>query len=156
MKYNFLLHDFPGIQFEMEMSVWTGKSKLFKDGVQLEQSKEKGKPFLIITKEGMLVKAFPKQALPDMVPSLQINGTIYPIAEKLTWYEYTIGGLPLLLILFGGLLGALIGGGSTMVCYNIFRQNGSGVSKYLKVSGVILVACLAYMSIAFFIVKLAE
>jgi len=155
MKYNFQLPEFPGAQFEMESSIWTGKSKLFKDGIIVEQSKEKGKPFLILTKEGMLIKAFPKQN-PDMSHSLQIHSTTYPLAKKLKWFEYTIGGLPFLLIFFGGFIGALIGGGSTMLNYHILRNDESTLTKYLKVTAVVILSVLVYLAITIEVVGLIK
>ncbi len=47
MKHHFQLPDFPKANFEIETFMFTGTSTLVKDNIQLEQSKEKGKSFLI-------------------------------------------------------------------------------------------------------------
>ena len=92
MKYKFQLSDFPNSSFEIETSIWTGKSKLFKDNVQVEQSKEKGKPFIIPNGTEEPIKAFPKPSLPDVVPTLEINGIKNQIVPKLKWFQYVLGG----------------------------------------------------------------
>lgn len=135
MKYNFTLPDFPNVSFEIESSIWTGKSKLTQNGVIVEQSKEKGKPFLIKTAEGLLIKAFPKNTA-DFSLTLEINGKKYRVAEKLKWYEYTIGALPILLLFVGGMIGGAIGGGCMVINFSIFREDGTILSKYTKVIGI--------------------
>lgn len=148
MKYNFRLPDFPNSNFEMETSIWTGKSALFMDNLRVEQSNEKGKPFLIPTDNGGFVKAFPHQSLPDFVPTLEINGIKNHVAEKLKWFQYAIGGLPILLLFFGGAIGGGIGAVATSINFNIFRQDGTEISKYAKVIGVILVSYIFYFLLA--------
>lgn len=154
MKYNFKLPDFPNSDFEIETSIWTGKSKLSMDNLQLEQSKEKGNPFLIPSTNGEFVKAFPKQSLPDFVPTLEINGIKNQIVEKLKWVQYAIGGLPILLLFIGGAIGGVIGALGAMTNFNIFRQEGSEMSKYLKVIGIVIVSYILYSLIATFFLKL--
>ncbi len=156
MKYNFQLPDFPNSNFEIEISIWTGKSKLLKDNVQVEQSKEKGKPFLILTDTGELIKAYPKQSLPDFVPTLEINGTKNQIVEKLKWFQYALGGLPILLLFAGGAIGAGIGAVGAMTSFNIFRQEGTMTSKYLKVIGIVVTTFLLYFVFAAFFLKLIK
>lgn len=44
MKHSFTLPQFTGTALEIEISRWTGKSRLWKDGIELERSCERGKP----------------------------------------------------------------------------------------------------------------
>lgn len=148
MKHTFTLANFPGSNFEIETSIWTGKSKLTKDNVSIEQSNESGKPFLIPDRTGNIVKAFPKKSLPDFGPSLEINGVKNHIFKKLEWYQYTLGALPILMLFFGGAIGGGIGGVATMINFNIFREEGSEPLKYLKVVGVIIAAFLLYLGLS--------
>lgn len=148
MKYNFQLPDFPNSNFEIETSIWTGKTKLQKDNVQIEQSSEKGKPFLIPNSSGEIIKAFPKQSFPDFVPILEINGTKNQIVEKLKWFQYVLGGLPILLVFVGGAIGGAIGAVGTITNYNVFRQEGIELSKYLKIIGITVVSFVLYFTIA--------
>lgn len=152
MKNTFKLQEFPHSNFEIETSIWTGKTKLFMNNTPIERSKEKGKPFLIPSNEG-IVKAYPKPSFMDPVAILEINGNKTQIVEKLKWFEYAIGGLPLIL-LAGGALGAVIGILGTAMNFGFFRQGGSEIAKYAKVIGGIIVSYLIYFIIAIFILKI--
>jgi hypothetical protein len=156
MKYKFQLPDFPNSNFEIESSIWTGKSKLLKDNVQVEQSKEKGRPFLIPIGTGDLIKAFPKHAFPDFVRTLEINGIKHQIVEKLKWFQYVLGGLPILLLFAGGTIGGAIGAFGAFTNFNIFREEGSEASKYIKVIGVVLATYTLYFIIAIIISTLIK
>ncbi len=148
MKHTFTLPNFPDSYFEIDTSIWTGKSKLKKDTILLEQSNESGKPFLIPDKTGNIIKAFPKKSLPDFVPDLEINGVKNQIFKKLAWYQYTLGALPLAMLFFGGAIGGGTGAVATMINFNIFREEGSEPLKYLKVVGIIVAAFLLYLGLS--------
>lgn len=154
MKHQFKLHDFPESTFEMETSIWTGKMTLIKDNVIVEQSKEKGKPFLIKNSSGEITKAFPKPTYPDFIPSLEINGTKHIIAKKLKWYQYVIGGLPLILIFIGGAIGGGIGGVASLYNFTVFREESTETIKYLKVIGVTILAIITYLALTMLILQL--
>ncbi len=141
-KFHFTLQDIPDSSFVLELSVWTGRSKLFMNNQQLQQSKEKGKPFLIPKANNEFIKAFPKYTFPDVVPTLEINGIKNNVAEKLKWFHYVLGGVPILLLFAGGIVGGVIGVIATMMNYNIFRKEGNLITKYLKVIAVIISALL--------------
>jgi len=148
MKFNFRLPDFPNSNFTLEKSIWIGKTKLFKDNIQIEQLSEKGKPFLIPKSDGSYLKAFTKQSFPDFVPTIEINGKKSYIVDKLKWYEYALGGFPILLLFIGGALGGIIGVMGVILNFSIFRQEGSQFLKYLKVVGIVLASYLLYFIIA--------
>lgn len=154
MRNSFQLSDFPGARFELETSMWTGRSKLFMNGNLLEQANEKGKPFLIPADKGQFVKAFPKASFPDTVPVLEINGTVNYVTEKLNWYQYLIAAIPMVLVLIGGAIGGVIGIISTMFNLSIFRQDDTELNKYLKVSGVVLGAFLLHFIIVYYVMQL--
>lgn len=147
MKYYFTLPDVSDAIFELDQNLWTGKAELSCDEIPVERSAKKEKPFLIKTNDGAVVEAILKNSFPDMTLILEIAGKKYPITRKLQWYEYIIGGLPLLLVFIGGLLGGAIGGGCTVVNYMILRGGGSQISKYLKVAGIIVACYCAYFLI---------
>lgn len=151
MKHEFQLPDFPNSNFEIETSIWTGKSKLLKDNVQVEQSKEKGRPFLITNGTGELIKAFPKNSFPDFAPTIEINGIKNRIVKELKWYQYTLGALPILLLFIGGALGGILGTFSMITNFNIFRQEHSELSKYLKVFGIVIATYAIYFAIVIII-----
>ncbi len=154
MKQTFELPDFPNSSFEIETSLWTGKTTLHKDNVKIDRSKEKGKPFLISKTNGDIVKAYPKSSFPEFIPTLEINGNKYQIVEKLQWFQYILGGLPILLLFVGGAIGGAIGAVGSMVNFSIFRQDGPETLKYLKVIGVVIVSFSLYFILSALISEL--
>ncbi len=118
------------------------------DNEILKKADEIGKPFLIPNHNAEFVKAFPKSSFPDSISVLEINGEKIHILEKLEWYQYVIGGLPILLLFVGGAIGGGIGAVGSITNFSIFRQEGSSISKYLKVIGVIVGSYLLYLLVA--------
>lgn len=148
MTIQFTLTDYPNDTFEIERSIMTGKVRLTRNGVELEQSNEKGKPFLLRRNNGTTEQLFVKSSFPDFAPFLELNGEKIEIVEKLTWYQYAIGGLPLLLIFIGGLIGGAIGGGLSAYNFSIFRGEDTETMKYVKVIGVSILGFIAYLFLA--------
>jgi len=156
-NFKFTLPDFPNDNFEFENNIFSGKATLRQNGNPVEQTKEKGKPFLIKRTNGEIAKAFPKTNYPDISSQvLNIEGKKYPMANKLKWYEYLIGGLPILLVFGGGVIGGAIGGASTVVNYTFFRENGSTSTKYLKVIGLNIACLIIFMVLAGLLYKLVN
>ena len=151
MKHTFTLPEFPGSVFEIETSIWTGKSNLWMDEVPVEQSSEKGKPFLIRKADGGYVQAFPKPAFPELFPDLEINGTKHKIVEKLKWYQYALAALPLLLVFAGGAIGGGVGMLGTIFGLQAFRQQGTELANYIKVIAIVVASYILYFSAAAFL-----
>jgi len=154
-NFKFTLPEYSNNSFEFESNIFSGKSTLKQNGAFVEQSKEKGKPFLIKTENDEIVKAFPKASFPDFsAPVLKINDKKYKMTESLKWYEYVFGGLPIVLIFGGGLIGGAAGGVATVINYTIFREEAPVANKYLKVLGVNILCCLLYFFAIGFIYNL--
>lgn len=96
MRYQFTLPNFHNTYFEMKISTWLGKQILCKDDILVEQSTEKRKPFLTSDTNGNTLKVYPKTAIPEIVPDLEINNKKYTTVEKLPWYQMVFALLPLL------------------------------------------------------------
>ena len=139
------LYGYPNDTFEIEHSAMTGKVKITKNGVELKQSTEKGKPFLLIQENGVVE--------PDFAPFLELNGEKIEIVEKLKWYQYAIGGLPMLLIFVGGLIGGGIGGGLSAYNFSVFRGDNTEVMKYVKVIGITILGFVVYLVLSGLIVN---
>jgi len=148
MRQEFTLPQFPSSSFEIETSIWTGKSKLWKDGELFERSSDQGKPFLIFSESGELYRIYPKPSFPDLIPSLEINGIKHTIVEKLPWHQYALALLPMILIFIGGGLGGAIGAVSSIYNIQIFRTEGSDILKYLKVIGITIFAYFSFLIIS--------
>jgi len=79
------------------------------DAAEVPRSNEAGRPFLIPLAGGGTANLVVRGRGYDYVPDVLIDGKEIEIARKLTGWEYVIAGLPLLLILVGGFVGAVVG-----------------------------------------------
>jgi len=146
MKYQFTLPNFPESIFEMKYATWFVKQSLYKDDVPLERSKEKGKPFLIPTDTGEMLRAYPKADFPGIVQALEIDHIQHNIVEKLKWYDFAIALLPFCLVfIFNGksilIVIALV---AFLNNLDILRSNNTPKNKYLKVIGQTAVIVALY------------
>jgi hypothetical protein len=146
MKYQFRLPTIQNSIFELHASIWSGKYTLLKDGIPVERSTEKGRPFLIPDNAGREVRAYPKRTS-DFAPALEINGERFRVVRLLKWYQYAIGALPLGLLFIGGAMGGVVGVVGTMLSYEILRQDGSAAIKYLKLAGIVIGSFVLYIAI---------
>lgn len=150
MKYQFTLPNFQKSIFEMKYSTWFGEQSLYKDDVPLERSKEKGKPFLIPTKSGEILKAYPKKDFPSIVQALEIDQIQHNIVEKLRWYDFAIALLPFCLVFIFNGKSILIAIALVAFLNNldILRTNSTQKNKYLKVIGqTAVIAALYFVAI---------
>lgn len=154
MRNSFTLPHFPDSTLEIETSIWTGRSTLWKDGVELERSSESGKPFLAPTESGELYKMYPKPSFGELTPPLEIDGIKYSTAEKLPWYQYALSATPMLLVFLGGGLGGGIGALGTIMNLKTFSSDESATIKYLKVIGISILSYMLYVLVAYLFVKM--
>lgn len=152
MKYKFTIDSYPDSKFELESSVLTGRSYLYMDGKLLKQSTEKGLPFLIPTKTG-IVKGFPKSTFPDFAPTLLIDGQKHQVAPKLEWYQFALGALPVLLVFLGGAVGGALGIAATIFNFQAFRSESNMSTKYARVITTNIAAYVIFLVLANFVLK---
>lgn len=154
MVYNFQLPQFPNVNFIMNHSFFTGKQTLLMDNKVVKQLKEKGKPFELLTNNGLKIKAYPKATLPDFVPNLYIDGEKYLIAKPLKWYQHVFGALPVLLLFVGGFLGGILGVTSSIINFSVFRTNKSNIIKYFIILAVNITSLITFYYLTTFISSL--
>jgi len=152
LKYKFTIDSYPDSKFELESSVLTGRSYLYMDGKLLKQSTEKGLPFLIPTKTG-IIKGFPKSTFPDFAPTIVIDGQKHQIAQKLEWYQFALGALPVLLVFLGGAVGGALGIAATIFNFQAFRSENSMSTKYARVIVTNIAAYVIFLVFANFVLK---
>jgi hypothetical protein len=156
MNFQFNLPDFPESSFEMETFDWSSKLILLMNGKPVEQSKEKGKPFLIPTKDGEIVQAFPKPNFLGYSPTLLIDGIKNKTSKKMPWYDTFLSIFPVILIVYGGLIGGLFGGIGIYLAVNILKNENKPTIKYLKVLGVIIGIFLTFIGFEYLLVYLIK
>ena len=84
----------------------------------------------------------------DPIPKIEIDKEEIQLARPLTWYEYTWMGLPIILVLAGGGLGALIGILATYSSSRVFRSERSTFSKYLVTGIISVIAVIVFFVLA--------
>lgn len=84
----------------------------------------------------------------DPVPKVIIGETTIILARPLTWYEYVWIGLPILLMLTGGGLGALVGIPAIYISARVFRSDRGSAAKYAITAGVSFAAFVVFVILA--------
>ena len=77
----------------------------------------------------------------DPIPKVIFGDQTIVLARPLTWYEYIWIGLPILLVLAGGALGAIVGVTATYTSARIFRSGRGAFAKY-ALTGLVSIASL--------------
>lgn len=103
--------------------------------------KRKRWKYLIRNSQGQEVTVQIKSNHIDPIPKLVIDGEKVQLARDLTWYEYLWMGVPIVLVVSGGALGAMIGIGATYSSSRIFRSERGVLSKYL-LSGLVSIGAI--------------
>ncbi len=145
MEYPINLPGVENKQVKLVTSNFYGKPKLFLNDFELQKQNDRysitsdsGSPILITLENNFL----------DPVPKVFANNNQILVAKKIKWYEYIWTGLPILMVLQGGLLGVLFGLISLRLNLNIFRGNRKIIAKYLLTLGISLIFVIGYLSIA--------
>lgn len=145
MKHKFKLQETNCPEIEVEQSLWLGKTKVLVNGKEIARLSERGKPFPIPMTDGSVKKMFVKSGGFDYVPKVIVDGEEFRLARKLHWYEYTLGFLPLLLLLYGGAIGGALGAVGALLNIRIFRTDWPMVIKVLSVFGITLLTAIAFL-----------
>ena len=90
----------------------------------------------------------------DPIPKVDIDGQVLQLARPLEWYEYAWMGLPIVLAIWGGLWGALIGCAATRSSARLFRSERSTFSKY-GLSGLISAGAVVAFVVTWTILQIA-
>lgn len=143
MQYTYYLQDERKIEYEE--SFWTGKKIIKVDGILLESPKKK---FYILDEKEYKVQG-------NFLTGVKLIGerdiTIVPPLK--TW-EYILACLPLLLVLFGGAIGGLLGAVGAIILATVMRRTSNIIIKIGATVGVSIVAYLCWEVIATFIISL--
>lgn len=136
-----------GVQGELRLEYGTFKQRLYQDGREIpRQGRFNPKYFVTNTsgeqEEMKIVFGF------DFVHVVMFRGQKIDLEERLSAREYIVGGLPVLLILLGGLIGALFGFVGATFNYNYMRQEKSFVKQLLVSLGVSVFCYIAYFMFA--------
>src|SRR5205823_11632010 len=84
----------------------------------------------------------------DPIPNLEIGGNLMQLAPPLKWYQYAWMMLPILLVIGGGLLGAICGVIAMMLSAHIFRSERPVALRYALTAAISLASVVVYVASA--------
>ncbi|MCR9095914.1 MAG: hypothetical protein NXI30_16960 [bacterium] len=147
MRFPVAHEDFEGRNLEVRIEGFFGSAKLY-DGTA--QVSGRGK-FVLRDNHGEEREIKFKVNWIDPIPTVVIDGTEIRVARALEWYEYVWMGLPVMLVVSGGALGALIGLSAAYSSARIFRSDRPVVSRYAlsAVASAIALVVFAVCAVAF-------
>lgn len=130
---------------EVSKSLLTGKPTVWINGQLAEKVGGLSRAFLIPLSDGTVKKLEVDRGGIDYIPRVYIDGERIAIARKLKWYELILGGMPLLLLLLGGALGALCGMIAMITNYKVLRSEKSNTVKILLIIGITALSVILYL-----------
>ncbi|WP_289006931.1 hypothetical protein [uncultured Parabacteroides sp.] len=136
-----------GVQGDLKLEYGPFKLRLYQDGREVVRQGRFNPKYYVTNTNGeqeemKIVYGF------DFVHVVMFRGRKIDLEERLSTREYIVGGLPVLLILLGGLLGALFGIVGATFNYNYMRQEKSFVKQLLVSLGVSVFCYVAYFVFA--------
>lgn len=133
-------------------SVWSGRTIIKVDGQELERANEKGKPYIYEISQDEIIKIYVKLNLPDLFPKLKINNKKYYIGRKLTWYDYILCLLPILLLFWAGIVGFMIFPFIYIINFYFAKSKLKPIHRY---SGIVGFTAVSFSIILFIIMLLS-
>lgn len=143
MGYTATIEGFEGRQVEVSVGFWSGP-KLLVDGEPAPKGNKRGEMVLQRNDGRQVVANWKPQALGFDVPQLVVDGKTVNLVEPLKWYQWVWGGWPVLLVFFGGALGAVAGIVGFSINARVFRTDMNDVLKYVVTGAVSVLAVAAY------------
>ena len=141
------IEGFEGQKMEVKVSFWT-EQKLFVNGIPAPKGLRRGEMVLQRNDGRPVYARWKPQILGLDVPQLVVDGKTINLAAPLKWYQWVWSALPILLVFYGGLLGAIAGIIAFSISTGIFRSAMNGILKFV-VSGVVsILAAVFYFVIA--------
>lgn len=147
MGYTATIEGFEGQKIEVNVGFWSGP-KLLVNGQPAPKGQKRGEMLLQRNDGRQVVASWKPQALGFDVPQLVVDGKAVNLVEPLKWYQWVWGGWPVLLLFFGGALGAIAGVLGFSINAKIFRTEMSEVLKYVVTGAVSVLAVVAYFIVA--------
>lgn len=147
MSYAVTIEGFEGQNIEVNPGFWSGP-KLLVNGQPAPKGSKRGEMILQRNDGTPITAKWKPQVLGLDVPQLVADGKTIQLVEPLKWYQLAWGGWPILMIFFGGALGAIAGFIGFLINTKIFRARMSGILKYVVTGLVSILSVVAYFILA--------
>lgn len=139
-RYPIKIPGFGKQRIELEISGFLGKTRILLNGNPAEKGHRKDE-YILYQPDGVRVSVQLQNTFFDAIPKLVIHGEAYEILPPLTWYQYVFAGLSLILVLYGGGYGGLLGMISFLINIRILR---SSYQKSLRILLILFMNMLAF------------
>jgi hypothetical protein len=154
MKYIFELEGFDGHELAVEQRVFSAP-RLLLDNAPAPAG-PKPLEYLLTTTDGIEVPIRLQSSQFGSTVDVVIGDQVSSIMAPLQWYEWMWLGVPLLLILGGGMIGGAIGGLCAFLNMRIFRSQTSPLAKYGITGAISTAGILAFFLAAIILAILLE
>ncbi len=131
-RYPVKIPGFGHQRIELEISGILGRTQILLNGNPAEKGHRKDE-FILYQPDGVQVSAQLQNTFFDVVPKVIVHGEAYEILPPLNWYQYVFAGLSLILVLFGGGYGGLLGMISFLINIRLFRSSFPLVLRLLLI-----------------------
>jgi hypothetical protein len=135
-------------KFMLDTNYITSKFKLFRNEIEIFQSLEKGKPYVITASDGSIHNAYHNITFSFTKNSITIIKKKW-IEKKIELHQKVLTLLPILLVFWGGILGAIIGLIGLVFNQKIFNSDNSKTTKILQSIGILISVMVLYSFIAY-------
>ncbi|NTU83636.1 MAG: hypothetical protein HGA45_30410 [Chloroflexales bacterium] len=146
MDYPINLEGFEGQAIVVQPAGFLSGPKLLVNGQPAAKGQKRGQ-MVLRRNDGSEALATWKPQFID-VPRLIVDGQTINVAEPLKWYVWLWSGLPFILVVVGGAIGAVVGMIGFGVNANIFRSSWPTAAKFAVSAIVSVVAVVAYIVLA--------
>ncbi len=144
MNYTARLEGFEGQNIEVRASFWKGP-RLFINGIPAPKGLRRGEMVLQRNDGRQIYAVWKPQALGLDVPQLVVDGNTINFAPPLKWYHWVWSALPILLVFWGGLLGAIFGVVAFSINTSIFRSSTNEALKFIVTGVISTIFALVYL-----------
>ncbi len=150
MSYTLKIEGFEGQNIEARVGFWAGP-KLMINGAPAPKGPRRGEMVLQRNDGRQVIASWKPQVMGLDVPQLVVDGKAVSLAAPLKWYQWVWSALPILLVFWGGLIGAIAGVIAFSINTSIFRSRLNEILKYVITAVISIIAALVYLFIAIII-----
>ncbi len=154
MKYHIELEGFEGQNIEVKLPSFFSGAKLFVNGEPAPKGPKRGQMILRRNDGTDIIAIWKPNVLGFDIPSLIVGDEVIHVVDPLKWHELVWSGLPLLLVLRGGALGAIAGVIAFNANMKVFRSDRNTAVKYLLTAGISILAVIVYLVAAILLFSL--
>ncbi|MAT41304.1 MAG: hypothetical protein CL609_03105 [Anaerolineaceae bacterium] len=145
--------DIPGCEnkkVEVQVAGFITPIKIFVNDEPARPGKKRNE-LILKGKNGKPVSVYIQSAFFDTVPRLRVDGKTIYVAPPLKWHQYVWAGVPLILVLYGGMLGAILALLGFIFNIRLARSNLSPLLRFAAIGGITILVWAIYFVMAAFI-----